>query len=180
MVPNRKVPNRMVWGWSLLLLWLLTSVVVMFRFGQSEYGEFDPDLQLKQHPQQFSALSLLGNAEPGATVLIHVQDPNCRCTRLANQHLQALAAQLATLPSLYQRTFHPAELTALGIAVPATPMLIVIRNQQLVYSGPYASGPNCSVDDSLLAEIIAQKMHMPGVWLNSETAACRCLTTTAS
>ncbi|MFN6970015.1 MAG: DUF6436 domain-containing protein [Rheinheimera sp.] len=163
------------WGWSLLLLWLLTSSLLLFRFGQSDFGEFDPQLQLKQHPFQLPALLKLTAAKPSETLLLHVFDPNCRCAALAENHLQQLKPQLLSQPRLRQLTVHPQQLTQAGIAVPATPMIIVLRNQQLIYSGPYASGPACNIGDSLLEGVLQQKLQTPASWLNSETPACRCL-----
>lgn len=165
----------MVFGWLLLLLWLVASSVLLYRFGQSDYGEFDPQRQLQQHPSKLSTLLRLSHATAGETVFIHVLDPACRCAALAEKHLQQLQPSLQNHANLRQFTMTPDQLTQAGIAVPATPMIIVLRHQQHIYSGPYASGPACSIGDSLLEQVLQQKLQTPASWLNSETAACRCL-----
>jgi len=163
-------------GWALLLLWLIGTSVLLFRFGQSDYGEFDPRLQLQQHPAKLVDFIALSAAKPGETILLHVLDPACRCAVLAREHISQLQAALQNIPQLRQITLTPWLLQQRGIAVPATPMIVVLRDQQLIYSGPYASGPACSIGDSLLDQVLQQKLQTPASWLNSETAACRCLT----
>jgi hypothetical protein len=162
-------------GWALLLLWLVASSVLLFRFGQSDYGEFDPKRQLQQYPTKLSDFIELSAARPGETILLHVLDPVCRCTALAEDHRVQLQPSLQNLPTLRQLTLTPIQLQQAGIVVPATPMIIVLRDQQLIYSGPYASGPACSIGESLLDQVLQQKLQTPASWLNSETAACRCL-----
>lgn len=162
-------------GWALLVLWLVASSVLLFRFGRSDYGEFDPNRQLQQHPTKLSELIQLSLARPGETILLHVLDPACRCKALAEDHIAQLQPSLQDLPKLRQLALTPLLLQQAGIAVPATPMIIVLRDQQLIYSGPYASGPACSIGDSLLDQVLQQKLQTPASWLNSETAACRCL-----
>lgn len=164
-----------LWGWLLLLLWLVASSVLLFRFGQSDYGEFDPHRQLLQHPVQLVDFIKLSAAKPGETILLHVLDPACRCAALAENHLAQLQPSLQNLPKLRQLALTPFFLQQAGIAVPATPMIVVLRDQQLIYSGPYASGPACSIGESLLDQVLQQKLQTPASWLNSETAACRCL-----
>lgn len=162
-------------GWALLLLWLVASSVLLFRFGQSDYGEFDPKFQLRQHPAKLGDFIKLSAAKPGETILLHVLDPACRCAAMAEDHIAQLQPSLQNLPNLRQLALTPLLLQQAGIAVPATPMIVVIRDQQLIYSGPYASGPACSIGDSLLDQVLQQKLQTPASWLNSETAACRCL-----
>lgn len=157
-----------------MLLWLVASSLVLFRFGQSDFGEFDPQLQLKQHPLQLRSLLQLSAAKSDETLLLHVFDDSCRCTALAETHLQQLRPQLLLQPRLRELTLHPQQLLQAGIAVPATPMIIILRHQQLIYSGPYASGPGCNIGDSLLEGVLLQKLQTPASWLNSETSACRC------
>ena len=162
-------------GWALLLMWFLLTSLLLFRFGKTDYGEFDPKLQLQQYPKQLPALLSLSGAGANQTVLLHVLDPTCRCTALAENHLQQLQPTFVAQPHLLQKSLTIEQLQAAGIEVPATPLLIMIRNKQLIYSGPYASGPACSVNDSLLDAVLQQRISTPGSWLNSETAACRCL-----
>jgi hypothetical protein len=162
-------------GWALLLLWLVVSSVLLFRFGQSDFGEFDPNLQLQQHQTKLRDFIQLSGARPGETILLHVLDPACRCAVLAEDHIAQLQPSLQGIPQVRQLTLLPIQLQQAGIVVPATPMIIVLRNQQHIYSGPYASGPACSIGDSLLDQVLQQKLQTPASWLNSETAACRCL-----
>ncbi len=161
-------------GWALLLLWILGTSLLLFRFGQSDYGEFDPERQLQQYPKQLAALLHLTDAAVDETVLVHILDASCRCSVLAQAHISQLQSLFQTKVKLRQLQRSVADLQQAGITVPATPMVIVLRDKQLVYSGPYASGPACRSEDSLLDAILLQRLNTPAAWLNSETAACRC------
>lgn len=89
-------------GWALLLLWLVATSVLLFRFGQSDYGEFDPKLQLRQHPAKLDDFLELSAAKLGETILLHVLDPACRCAALAEDHIAQLQPSLQNLPKLRQ------------------------------------------------------------------------------
>lgn len=142
------------------------------------YGEFDPKRQLQQQLQQLPQLNRLTQQQQGTATLLHVLDKNCPCTQQALAHIQSLQGRFSQQP-LQQIYLSAAELRAAGITVPATPMVIYIKDQQLHYSGPYASGPACSTTEDLLGAIVQNKMQTPAGWLNSETLACRCLSQNA-
>lgn len=148
----------------LLLSWALASLGLLAWFEQQHYGVFDPVGQL----QQLSPVSTL----QGASVLVAVIDPDCYCARAARAHLQQLKRQQ---PSLQLQELTPAQWRAYGPALPATPAVLWYQQQQLRYAGPLAQGPICSNDNDLLLPLLQGRQWLAGVWLNSETVACRCL-----
>ncbi|MFN6263248.1 MAG: DUF6436 domain-containing protein [Chromatiaceae bacterium] len=147
----------------LLLGWAVASLGILAWFEQQHFGVFDPAGQL----QQLDA----GRRLPAGNVLIAVIDPDCYCARAARAHLQQLKRQQ---PSLQLQELTPAQWRAQGPALPATPLVLWYQQQQLRYAGPLAQGPICSSDNDLLLPLLQGRQRLAGVWLNSETVACRC------
>lgn len=170
--------NKLWFGWLIFILWVTGTSWLLFQTGNANYGEFDPKRQLQQQLQQLPLLNRLSQQPNGSATLLHVLDENCPCTQQARAHIQSLQgsfSQQASQQALQQLYLSAAELRAAGVTVPATPMVIYLKDQQIRYSGPYASGPACSGADDLLAAIVQNKMQTPDSWLNSETLSCRCL-----
>lgn len=147
-----------------LMAWALLSLLLLARFEQQRYGVFDPTGQLQQL-QPRAAL-------PAANLLVAVIDPNCSCARAARAHLQQLKQQN---PGLVLQEMTPAQWREHGPALPATPAVLWYQQQQLRYAGPLAQGPLCSSNADLLVPLLQGRQRLAGVWLNSETVACRCL-----
>lgn len=147
-----------------LIAWALLSLLLLARFEQQHYGVFDPTGQL-QKLQPRAAL-------PAANLLVAVIDPNCSCARAARAHLQQLKQQN---PGLVLQEMTPAQWREHGPALPATPAVLWYQQQQLRYAGPLAQGPLCSSNADLLVPLLQGRQRLAGVWLNSETVACRCL-----
>lgn len=146
--------------------WALLSLLLLAKFEQQRYGVFDPSGQLAQ------LQSRPYTPEAGATVLIAVIDPACGCARAARAHLQQLQQQE---PGLQLQEMTPAQWRQHGPALPATPVVLWYQQQQLRYAGPLAQGPLCASSSDLLLPLLQGKQRLAGVWLNSETVACRCL-----
>ena len=159
--------NKRQWLFGLGVAgWALLSLLVLARFEQQRYGVFDPEGQLAQ-------LQMLPyKPEIPGTLLIAVIDPDCGCARAARAHLAQLQQQQ---PNLQLRELTPAQWRQLGPALPATPAVLWYQQQQLRYAGPLAQGPLCSSNGDLLIPLLQGTQRLAGVWLNSETVACRCL-----
>lgn len=152
-----------------VLCWALLSLAVLAIAEQQRYGVFDPDGHLSQQQKAIT----LPMALPGAQVLIAILDPSCACTRAARAHLATLQQQD---PKLHIHEMTPAQWRQYGPELPATPAVLWYQQQQLRYAGPLAQGPVCSNNTDLLLPLLQGKKRLPGVWLNSETVACRCAT----
>lgn len=165
--------NKIWLGWLLFASWVISMSWLLYQTGNQHYGEFDPERQLQQQTQQLSLLNAVAGAQSSNAVLLHVLDPACPCTDNAKTHIKTLQAELQSR-QLQQLYLTSAEAQAMGITVPATPMVIYLQNRQLIYSGPYASGPACSAKNSMLSAVLQNTSRLPGSWFNSETWACRC------
>lgn len=166
--------NKIWFGWLLFAGWIICTSWLLFQSGNQHYGEFDPKRQLQQQTQQLSLLNGIAAENNSGAVLLHVLDPDCPCTGNAKTHINTLQTELQG-QQLQQIYLSSTEVQAMGISVPATPMVIYLHNRQLVYSGPYASGPACSAKNSMLSAVLQNTSRLPGSWLNSETWSCRCL-----
>lgn len=171
--------NKIWLGWLLFASWVISISWLLYQTGNQHYGEFDPERLLQQQTQQLGLLNNIAAAQSSAAILLHVLDPSCPCTPNAQTHIKTLQPELRGR-HLQQIYLSRSEVQAMGITVPATPMVIYLLNQQLVYSGPYASGPACSAKNSMLSAVLQNKSQIPGSWLNSETWSCRCLTATSN
>ncbi|WP_157836226.1 DUF6436 domain-containing protein [Rheinheimera texasensis] len=147
-----------------LACWALISLSVLAVFEQQRYGVFDPTGRLQQLQPRA--------AMPAGNLLVAVIDPHCSCARAARAHLQQLKQQN---PGLVLQELTPAQWRQYGTALPATPAVLWYQQQQLRYAGPLAQGPLCASSSDLLLPLLQGKQQLAGVWLNSETVACRCL-----
>jgi len=159
--------ERQWWVALGLISWALLSLGALAYFEQQRYGVFDPAGQL----QQLDGAAAL----PGGSVLVAVIDPACGCARAARAHLQQLKQQQ---PALQLQELTPAQWRQFGPELPATPAVLWYQQQQLRYAGPLAQGPLCSSDSDLLLPLLQGRRRLAGVWLNSETVACRCVALT--
>ena len=154
----------------LFSVWVVVVSAALFYLGQRHYGVFAPDSKWQSNTFNVSALGL--SATSGFQ-LLHVFADGCVCNARARAHIRQLDI-LQVPKGVQQHFFRPAEISAAGFTLPATPAVLIFLQGKLLYAGPYASGPLCALDDSLIAPILKDKVILPGLWLNAETSACRC------
>lgn len=164
------------------MLWVVASSVYLYVWGFSDYGYFDQHnnwLGLTDVTTQQAALlehlEQVKGLKAGQRVLVHIRQPGCRCNTYAERHTQDLLAGIEG--AQITLTVHQAK--ALQIPIPATPMVAVFvladhEQLELVYAGPYASGPFCAADDSFLPAVLDGSIDMSGPWFNGGVKACRC------
>lgn len=157
---------------SVFILWVSATSYFLYDTVWGNYGVFD-------NQQQWETASAT-ELTPGALALpvidgiqlVHVLDEYCQCNRFTEAHISSLGKLLAEPEAQAQVT--AAVVRTTGFVVPATPMALIFEHGKLIYAGPYATGPLCSANDSLLADILSGHKVLTGLWLNAETKACRC------
>lgn len=171
-------PRKLVIASTLLVCWLGASTVAMYWFVFSDYGEFDPEQQWLgwQPPHDLGAKLSVAN-DASEITLVHVRDPACSCDGYVMDHIDTLQY---TNPSADQTAVNYQEidraaLEQSGFLVPATPMAMVFYGDQLAYAGPFASGPFCAADDSLIHDLLQRQTQLAGTFLNGLIKACRCV-----
>ena len=165
--------GRVFWLGVAFLLWLLSSSVALLVFGNQYYGEFGQDNQWLAANASVTPQTLGLKAQDGIQV-VHVLEHGCVCNRAAKQHLAQFEPRYG-IPATSQATLSVAAVAATGLTLPATPALLIFEQGKLLYAGPYATGPLCSVNDSLIEPIVKKQVVLTGLWLNSEAKACRCV-----
>jgi hypothetical protein len=160
---------------ALFLLWLGGSALAFYWFFLSHYGVYDQQGLWQQQPlvaaevQQQLNTMLIPNAPWQA---VFVSDSSCSCSSFAKEHLQRIQQRQSTLV-VSELTLQQA--TELGLKVVATPLLLLFQHNQLSYAGPLATDLLCSDNASVLDGIVAGTTRLPGLWLNGESTACRCV-----
>ncbi|WP_213994711.1 DUF6436 domain-containing protein [Arsukibacterium sp.] len=158
----------------LFVVWVVVASAGLFYFGNQHYGQFAGDTDWQNSiTAEFSLSALNVNENPGIQV-VHVLQPDCICNSRAKEHM-AVFADDYQVPVSAQHQRSLADVVATGFVLPASPAVLIFDDGQLIYAGPYATGPLCSGSDSLIAPILLKEVQLPGVWLNGEASACRCV-----
>ncbi|TCS40815.1 DUF6436 domain-containing protein [Reinekea marinisedimentorum] len=164
--------RRLLLAAVVLAVWVPASLLLLNQFGQGYSGVFDPDGRLQSLQGRYATLNQQLALSATETTVIHVLDENCACYDQTVEHLQYLKQVLPEgVRQLYKGV---TELRQLGIDVPATPMIILLREGRLDYAGPYAAGALCSAQTDILLPIVSGEVSLAGPWLNSATVSCRC------
>lgn len=158
----------------LFIAWVALSSVGLFYYGNLYYGSFDADANWRTTAPAPLNTAALGITALAGIQVVHVQQAGCVCNTVANQHIALFSDEYAVpKPRQYHR--QPVDIAASGFTVPATPAVLIFNDGVLMYAGPYATGPLCSAADSLIAPLLLKQIQLPGVWLNGEAKACRCV-----
>ncbi|MCB5226823.1 DUF6436 domain-containing protein [Alishewanella sp. 16-MA] len=160
----------------IFISWVVVASSSLYFFGQHYYGLFDQAGLWHSPASSEFAIERLGIASVSAKQVVHVTEVGCVCNRLAAEH-RDLFTGTYQIPAERQFQLSAEHLQAAGFTLPAAPAVLIFEHGQLIYAGPYATGPLCSVDDSLIAPILRNTLQLPGLWLNGEVKACRCLVT---
>jgi len=162
-------------------LWLVGTSVALFVWGFSSYGYFDQDNRWLGNTMPVTLpVSTLTHVPQKQWLLVHIRAEGCRCNRLADAHIETFDTDFAG--QLIHVFMTVAEAEQAGLVVPATPMVVLFDTKSvkaeahLQYAGPYASGPLCSVDNSVLPSLLNETIKPAGAWFNGNIKACRCVT----
>lgn len=159
---------------GVFISWLVLTSLALFNFAGEYYGEFAADTNWQSPAQSAFSLSALGIAVGQSIQVVHVREDNCICNSRAALHQQQFS-NLYDLPKQQQFERNVRQIAAAGLRLPATPAVLIFNGGTLLYAGPYATGPLCSVSDSLIAPILRQQITLPATWFNAEAKACRCV-----
>ena len=156
------------------VLWVVLASAGLFYYGNRDYGQFDDSGSWQVSAPKALAIETLGIVPGAGKQIVHVGQPECVCNRLASQHIASFtdAYQLSAAKQFYREL---KQVSSAGLMLPATPAVLIFDNGQLIYAGPYSTGPMCSVSDSLIAPILKGDVNLAGLWLNGEAKACRCV-----
>lgn len=160
---------------ALFLLWIGGSALAFYWFFLSHYGLYDPQGLWQHQPLVAAAVQQQLNTvlEPEVQwQAVFISDSSCSCSSFAKEHVQRIQQRQ---PQLVLSELTLQQATALGLKVVATPLLLLFQHKQLTYAGPIATDLLCSDKASILDGIVAGTTRLPGLWLNGESTACRCV-----
>ncbi|MFQ3248583.1 MAG: hypothetical protein ACI9O6_000385 [Glaciecola sp.] len=148
------------------IIWFLGALFAITWVGESKFKEFDPSLRLSSEMMSLSMedelVAVLNNPKSPvdfknndfAGRILHVVQGECFCETLSEAHQNTLN-QWAETKNIHFQTIQIASLAALTRFVPSTPAVIVLnKNNDLVYLGPYSTGMGCFQDSGLVDERI--------------------------
>ena len=156
----------------MFLVWVVVATSMLFYTGGRYYGVFSD--ANNWHPESVDA-SAFGLQQKSGFQIIHVFDDGCACNARAERHIRQINNETGFIMA-EQRFVSPDQIADSGLVLPATPAVLIFDAGKLIYAGPYASDPSCSVENSLILPILKQQVMLPGLWLNGESNACRCPT----
>lgn len=177
-----RLPAKSIAGVGFLAIWLLLSFFAFFVLaytGESKLQVYklaaDPtalvsELEAAYERSQFSAAPYH---------LVHFSDPQCECDADANTHLASLKHNFPDLKIWRQESLREADST-LWPRLDQVPAAALYDHQgNLVYFGPYSSGPTCGSGFNFVEQLLAsmpnhQSAPRPSVWVNELALGCFC------
>lgn len=150
------------------LIWFCTAFFAINWVSQSKFTEFDPQLRLSSQMMsltmeddllsvlldspELASLENVQEAKVGAPegIIFHVSQGDCFCETLSESHQNTLN-QWAANQGLHYQNLDLNKVPGLSRFVPSTPAVIVLNKENnLVYLGPYSSGMGCFQDSGMV------------------------------
>jgi hypothetical protein len=177
--------------WFCIAFWAINWV------GESKFKDFDPELRLSSQMMSLSMegelVSLLpasfnqgelenieDNPESENGTIFHVTQGSCFCETLSESHKNTLNNWALSERISYQN-IDISGIPEIQRFVPSTPAVIVLnKNRELVYLGPYSTGMGCFQSSGMVDERIKpyfQNAAAPlRATIQSEAKGCYCAT----
>jgi hypothetical protein len=178
--------------WFCIAFWAINWV------GESKFTDFDPELRLSSEMMSLSMEAELVNLLPASVeqnglenvdsdsenangTIFHVTQGSCFCETLSESHKNTLNEWASSKQISYQN-IDVSSMPNLQRFVPSTPAVIVLnKNRELVYLGPYSTGMGCFQSSGMVDERIKPYFQNSAVTLRatiqSEAKGCYCATT---
>lgn len=146
---SNKTPSYFYWIVGIWLVWVVIGFIYLV---SQRLVEFDPNQQLlTATPQEIVAQ--FANQTGSGQRIYHLIDQECHCTSLLTDHRQ----QINKIAKKDGFEIIDVDINRNEIAtlVPATPAIVIVdNNDELLYVGPYATGLDCSADNSLIDVVL--------------------------
>ena len=168
-------------GWVLLAAWAGGMLAALLAYSQRQLSEFDPDGVLlhastsRHFDSNFVAFLKEQNVEAGSIVHIGTAS-NCYCNSLTKPHQTQLLNRFES--EQYQLALLNIEsapkLKKMLSSVPA--LVIVDKDYQLRYVGPYATGYGCFTGKDMVDQVVTYTKQTPyqGAVINADAQGCFC------
>ena len=170
-------------GWVLLVAWAGGMLAALLAYSERQLSEFDPDgvlLHASTSPNfdsNFVAFLKEQNVEAGSIVHIGTAS-NCYCNSLTKPHQTQLLNRFEN--EQYQLTSINIESAAmLKKMLSSVPALVIVdKDYQLRYVGPYATGYGCFTGKDMVDQVVTYTKQAPyqGAVINADAQGCFCQT----
>lgn len=109
------------------------------------------------------------------SVVVHILDPNCPCTRFSTSHIRDLEKQYGDISTFMNWQDLPESFRS-DFRIPASPAVAIWSAAgELAYFGPYSSGEFCGEgDDFVFATIDNLAKGTNPKWINQDAVGCFC------
>tara|TARA_B100000700_G_scaffold331796_1_gene468916 strand:- start:25276 stop:25791 length:516 start_codon:yes stop_codon:yes gene_type:complete len=156
----------------ILILWLVLSFVFLLSKINSHYGLFTEKENFNFKSYENAQLSSLNLNNEGFN-LIHIRDKGCFCNKLTEKHINLINKENNSIKNLYVSKDNIEK--RLNINIPATPMLLIIKKNKILYAGAYSTGTTCSIDNSLIKQFFDRNYVYYDTVFSGEIRTCRCV-----
>jgi len=169
---DSQIPRRY---YVLVGVWLISMVAAFSYIVQQRLVSFDPQFTLLNAPTQ-ELLSQLADVYPDSLsrTIFHFYDDGCHCTTLTAEHRVAIDV-VAKLDN-FNVVYVDVSSRALMNIIPASPAILITDTVgDLLYVGPYATGLDCSANNSLIDVVLnnfRQGFSLPTII--SDAKGCYC------
>ena len=161
----------------MFFLWLIFTLIAAIYFIQNRLAQFDPELNLNGNSRyslisQIRELELLKETDLSNTI-IHFTSNDCSCTQYSVDHKLSID-KIAKRDGFKVININLSQ--DLHTIIPSTPaILIVDKQQELLYFGPYSVGLACSESNGYVETVL--KNYAKGYHSNliiSDVKGCYC------
>ena len=134
-------------------VWLLWVIIGFAYLVNQRLVQFDPTHQLLNVTEQ-QLVAQVQQQNNQLPQIYHLVDENCHCTSLLKEHREQInRAAIEDGFNIVELDVSDSKIASL---IPATPAIVIVgKNAQLLYVGPYATGLDCSADNSLVGVVLS-------------------------
>ena len=144
-------------------------VGLLWYSGSGQLSHFSPDskpIDLLKINQKLASIKPIEE-----NLLIHIFESKCRCNLVAEPHIQSVK-KLAKAHDFKNLQVNISEQPSWRAIIPSTPAVIAIKDNRIVYVGPYSTGFSCLPGDGLIEPFIIKPSLYPVV--KSDGFGCYC------
>jgi len=159
----------------LVALWLICMVAGFSYLVAQRLVTFDPNFTLLNSPQKH----ILGQlkqyqSQPIALTIFHFFDDSCHCTKLTAEHRAAI--DKVAKQDGFSVVYVDIEGEEGMSDIPASPAILITDAQsELLYVGPYATGIDCSANNSLIDVVLNNyRQGFSAPTIVSDAKGCYC------
>ena len=179
---NSKSERRII-RWLLPLaavVWFCIAFWAINWVGESKFKEAELLSLLPVSVGQYGLENIDSDAENVNGTIFHITQGSCFCETLSESHKNTLNEWASSEQISYQN-IDVSSMSTLRRFVPSTPAVIVLnKNRELVYLGPYSTGMGCFQSSGMVDERIKPYFQNSAASLRatiqSEAKGCYCAT----